>query len=366
MKPIIVSNSAMDLHHAVVAAPSGDLRAVRTHGELLEAWLASIEQDVAADQRAAATLVTYRSSIRTWAAWLQQSGITQPDPRQVTEFLAAAGANRAPATRNRHLHALRSCYRWTESQGLYPAIARSARSLVVHRDQPLPCFSREQIEALLRAVSHAPAAGRARSPGEAARSAVTRLRDMALIRVMFGTGLRLISLVRADVDHLDLTGDPPTIRHQPKGHVSSDATAMLADGTAACLREYLAQRAGIGLAGGPLWISLHARPGLRLTAWSMRRIVTRAAERAGIASRGADGRLLQPRSWGPHAIRRAAATLVADAFGLEAGQALLNHQSIDTTRRAYVRVQRWRLLDRARHTLDLGAPPSTTPAPEGD
>jgi integrase len=89
----------------------------------------------------------------------------------------------------------------------------------------------------------------------------------------------------------------------------------------------------------------------------MRRIVTQAAERAGLASRGADGRLLQPRLWGPHAIRRAAATMVADTFGLEAGQALLNHQSIDTTRRAYVRVHRWRLLERARHTLDLGAPP---------
>jgi integrase len=42
--------------------------------------------------------------------------------------------------------------------------------------------------------------------------------------------------------------------------------------------------------------------------------------------------------WGPHGIRRAAATatatIVADAYGLEAGQALLNHQSIDTTRRA--------------------------------
>jgi|GEM_PF-1637766 site-specific recombinase XerD len=340
-----------------VLAPSGDLQPAQAHGELLASWLASIERDVADAQRSAATLVTYRSSIRTWEAWLRQSGIIQPGPLQVTEFLTAAGANRAPATRNRHLHALRSCYRWTESQGLYPAIARSARSLVVNRDEPLPCFSREQMEALLRAVSDSPEIGRARSPGETARAEVTRLRDIALIRVMFGTGLRLISLVRIDVDHLDLEGNPPTIRHQPKGHIATDAIAMLAAGTVTCLREYLAQRAFIGLAGGPLWISLHARPGLRLTAWSMRRIVTQAAERAGLASRGADGRLLQPRLWGPHAIRRAAATMVADTFGLEAGQALLNHQSIDTTRRAYVRVHRWRLLERARHTLDLGAPP---------
>jgi site-specific recombinase XerD len=258
---------------------------------------------------------------------------------------------------------LRSCYRWTESQGLYPAIARSARSLTVHRDQPLPCYSREHIEALLAAVGHAPEAHRARSAEEMARAAVTHLRDAALIRVMFGTGLRLISLVRADVDHLELERDPPTIRHQPKGHIAADATAMLAAGTVACLREYLAQRAALGLAAGPLWISLHARPGTRLTAWSMRRIVTRAAERAGLAARNSEGRLAQPRMWGPHAIRRAAATMVADAYGLEAGQALLNHQSIDTTRRAYVRVQRWRLLERARHTLDLGMPSASTSVP---
>jgi len=213
-----------------VLAPSGDLQPAQAHGELLASWLASIERDVADAQRSAATLVTYRSSIRTWEAWLRQSGIIQPGPLQVTEFLTAAGANRAPATRNRHLHALRSCYRWTESQGLYPAIARSARSLVVNRDEPLPCFSREQMEALLRAVSDSPEIGRARSPGETARAEVTRLRDIALIRVMFGTGLRLISLVRADVDHLDLESDPPTIRHQPKGHNTADATAMLADG----------------------------------------------------------------------------------------------------------------------------------------
>ena len=117
-----------------VLAPSGDLQPAQAHGELLASWLASIERDVADAQRSAATLVTYRSSIRTWEAWLRQSGIIQPGPLQVTEFLTAAGANRAPATRNRHLHALRSCYRWTESQGLYPAIARSARILAVNRD----------------------------------------------------------------------------------------------------------------------------------------------------------------------------------------------------------------------------------------
>ncbi len=353
----------MDLP-ALSADPTGALQPALAHGGLLVAWLASIEQDVAAGQRSAATVTSYRSSIRAWAAWLAHGDIARPGPHHVTEFLAAAGAQRAPATRNRHLHALRSCYRWTENQGLYPAIARSARSLVVHRDDPLPCFTRSQIEAVLAAVDQAPEVGRARSLAETARASVTRLRDIALIRVMFGTGLRLISLVRADVDHLDLDSDPPTIRHQPKGHIAADATAMLAAGTVACLREYLAQRAAINLSGGPLWISLHARPGMRLTAWSMRRIVTRAAERAGLAARGADGRLLQPRMWGPHAIRRAAATIVADAFGLEAGQALLNHQSIDTTRRAYVRVQRWRLLDRARHALDLGVPSGPMASPE--
>jgi site-specific recombinase XerD len=218
-------------HPPAVSTPSpSDLQPAPPHGELLAAWLASVERDVTEGQRAAATLVTYRSSIRTWQAWLLQAGITQPGPRQVTDFLVAAGDGRAPATRNRHLHALRSCYRWTESQGLYPAIARSARSLAVNRDEPLPCFSREQMEALLCAIGHTPETSRARSPKEAARAAVTRLRDRALIRVMFGTGLRLISLVRADVDHLDLESDPPTIRHQPKGHNTADATAMLADG----------------------------------------------------------------------------------------------------------------------------------------
>jgi site-specific recombinase XerD len=347
----------MDLP-APITNPAGALQVASSHADLLALWLASLEQDVVAGQRSAATVTSYRSSVRAWSAWLARGDIPRPEPRHVTEFLASAGAHRAPATRNRHLHALRSCYRWTENQGLYPAIARSARSLVVHRDDPLPCFTRSQIEAVLAAVDQISEAHRARSPAETVRAGVTRLRDLALIRVMFGTGLRLVSLVRADVEHLDLDSDPPTIRHQPKGHFAADATAMLAAGTVACLREYLAERAAIGLAGGPLWISLHAQPGLRLTAWSMRRIVTRAAERARLAARGTDGRLLQPRLWGPHAIRRAAATIVTDAFGLEAGQALLNHQSIDTTRRAYVRVQRWRLLERARHTLDLGTPPS--------
>jgi hypothetical protein len=184
----IVSNASMDHHLAIVAVPSGDLLPARAHAELLTAWLARVEQEVAATQRSAATLITYRRSIRTWESWLRQSGITQPAPLQVTEFLTAAGANRAPATRNRHLHALRSCYLWTENQGLYPAIARSARSLVVNRNEPLPCFSREHMEAPLRAVSDAPEIGRARSPGETARAEATRLRDKALIRVMFGTG----------------------------------------------------------------------------------------------------------------------------------------------------------------------------------
>lgn len=325
------------------------------HEVLVGAWLRDLESAAAAGQRAAETVETYRRLIRPWLAFLREHEPAgkPPTPATVQRYLVALRPGRKPATLNAHLAAVRSCYAWAESKDAYPAIARSVRSAREHRDGPLPSLTPDEVNEFLRAVSDRSQQPAPRTDLEAVLDRIGILRDIAFVRVLYGTGLRLVSLVRADAVDVDLRAAPPVLRHQPKGHQAKDALAVLPSAAAVAVAAYLVARTAAGVAGDALWVGLRPRPGSRLTDVSMRRIVTAGMARAGFARRDGSGNLVAPGQFSAHCIRRSAVTAVVDAQGLEAGQILAGHASADTTRKAYARAKRFEVLRGAANMLDL-------------
>jgi integrase len=145
-----------------------------------------------------------------------------------------------------------------------------------------------------------------------------------------------------------------TLRHQPKGHRAKDAIAVLSQTALEALKSYLVARSN--LTGSS---ALFEAAGNRraksggLTERTMRAIVLELTEETGLARRTHEGHLINPGHYSAHSIRRASITTAAEHLGMEAAQTLAGHACMDTTRRAYARVNKYRQLKSTASILDL-------------
>lgn len=329
------------------------------HRQAVDAWVRYLDESARLGLHSPETTRTYQSGVRRWLAWLDARGHQPPTPTIIQEFISAMRQEASPVLANRLLHTLRSLYRWTETQGRYPAIARSVKGFRVSRDGPLPAPERSEIELMLTSLMKPLTGKRRLSEREAQWVEAVRLRNEAFFRMLYNTGLRLVSMQRMNIDDVHLEADPPFVRYAGKGLNSADSVVFLAEGTQLALGKYLHVRKQMMDAdASALWIGYDSRPGRRMSVRSMRAIINRSADSAGFTLRDSDGRMLDRGRWSPHAIRRSAATAAVEHGGLEAGQFLMGHRSAETTKNNYVRVVQWRRLAAIRTHLDLPSPRS--------
>ena len=139
-----------------------------------------------------------------------------------------------------------------------------------------------------------------------------RLRDVALLELLYATGLRVSEVAGLDVSGLDRAQQ--TVRVVGKG--SKERIVPYGRRAAAALEAYLAGRAD----RGPLFTG---RRGRRLTVRSIHSIVRRSARACGITRRVS-----------PHTLRHTFATHLLDAGAdLRAIQELLGYSRLSTTQR---------------------------------
>jgi integrase/recombinase XerC len=142
-------------------------------------------------------------------------------------------------------------------------------------------------------------------------------RDVAVLELLYATGLRVSELAGLDLDDLDRSQQ--TVRVLGKGR--KERIVPYGSRAAGALAAHLASR---GAAGGPLFAN---RRGGRLTVRSIHSIVRRSATACGITRRVS-----------PHTLRHTFATHLLDAGAdLRMIQELLGHSRLSTTQR-YVHV----------------------------
>jgi integrase/recombinase XerC len=310
------------------------------------------------------TLRAYRGDLDRFAAFLGEYLGRPPaelapadaDPAAVRSFLAALhrdGAGRR--TQGRALSAVRGLFRYGCRTG---AVAANPAEAVPTPKAPkdLPRHLRPgEVETLLEA----PAEG----------DGPLALRDLALLELLYASGLRVGELVSLDWPDLDLSAR--MLRVMGKGR--KERMVPFGRRAAAALRDWLGEweavRAGDDggdgsdrIRGGrdqPVFLNYR---GGRLSARSVRRVVDRWVERAAVAS-----------GVHPHTLRHTFAThLLEGGADLRAIQELLGHSSLATTQR-YTHVDVAHLLSvyrdahpRARRTAGSPAPgPSPAPGRDG-
>ncbi|MGB4778475.1 site-specific tyrosine recombinase XerD [Microbacterium sp.] len=269
------------------------------------------------------TVAAYRRDLIVYRAWLSEHGIgdtADVRPALVAQFAAERASAQPPAAATslaRLQSSVRGLHRFLVREGIADADP-SERLRPPKAPQRLPkALSIEQIEALLDAAGPAPGGA---GVGMAGEDLLVRLRDRALLELLYATGARVSEVMQLDVDDLVGGGHGDVVRVRGKGAkerivpVGSYARAAV-DAYLGRSRPELSRR---GHATPRLFLGARGAPMSRQGAWL---VIQGAAERAGLEAHVS-----------PHTFRHSFAThLLQGGADVRVVQELLGHASVATT-----------------------------------
>ena len=261
------------------------------------------------------TVAAYGRDLSGYVGWLRTQGVTETD--DVTTALVGAfvgeRAASVPPPAATSLARLQSSVR-----GLHRFLVREELSAHDPSDKLRPPKTPQRLPKALpydQVVALLDAAGPV--PGDATDTDIVRLRDRALLELLYATGARVSEVIQLDVDDL-AHGD--VVRVRGKGSkerivpVGSYARAAV-DAYLARARPELSRR---GRATPRLFLGARGAPLSRQSAWL---VIQQAAERAHISSHVS-----------PHTLRHSFAThLLQGGADVRVVQELLGHASVATT-----------------------------------
>jgi integrase/recombinase XerD len=260
------------------------------------------------------TVLAYRRDLQRYFDFLSDAGVADFESiteLQVAEYAQSLTAQKGMAATSvaRHLAAVRGLHKFHLMEG------KSERDVAAGVKPPkaarrLPkAITVEQVEQLLAASGPEPDQV---LPGES-----IRLRDRALLELLYATGGRVSEIVNLDLDDLI---DPTLIRLFGKG--SKERVVPVGSFAAKALEAYVVRvRPGLAALGkGTPALFLNQRGG-RLSRQSAWLIIAQAAEVAGLTSHIS-----------PHTLRHSFAThLLEGGADVRVVQELLGHSSVATT-----------------------------------
>jgi integrase/recombinase XerC len=268
------------------------------------AWLERFARHLATERRLSAhTVMAYRRDLAALRRWCEQTALSdwsQLDHQHVRSFAARSHA-RGLSGRSvqRRLAAVRSFFGYLTREGALqsnPALEvrapRAARRLPTTPD----------VDQMARLLSMQP-------------QGLLQTRDLALMELLYSSGLRLAEIVALRLQDLDLTAGE--VRVHGKG--DKERVVPVGRVARAALGRWLAQRAT--LVGHEVRAVFVGRTGRPLGARAVQLRVAEHARAMGL-----------PMHLHPHMFRHAFAThLLESSHDLRAVQELLGHASIGTT-----------------------------------
>lgn len=281
-----------------------------------ERWIATFLEAQAAELDAARnTRLAYGRDLKDFAGWLAGRGagfadVTRDGVEDYIVFCEAQGL--AQSTRARRLSAIRQLFRFAHDEG-WRADNPAIRLKGPGASKRLPkTLALDEVDRLLEAARN-----RGRSPGE-------RLRNCALVELLYATGMRVSELVGLPV--AAARGDPKMILVRGKG--GKERMVPLSAPARTALAAWLAHRDAAEeearRAGKPPSRALFPGPGAEghLTRQHFYLLIKEIAVLGGV----------DPAKVTPHTLRHAFAThLLAGGADLRVIQTLLGHADVATT-----------------------------------
>ncbi len=291
-------------------APGGD--ADPAPARALETYLRhiSIERGLSAH-----TVAAYRRDLEGYVGWLEERGIArigEATATLVADFIAErAAADPPPAATSlaRLQSSVRGLHRFVVREGVV-ADDPTVRLRPPKTPRRLPkAVTIDQVLALLDAAGP--------EPGSAAETDAVRLRDRALLELLYATGARVSEIVQLDVDDL-ATGDVLRVR----GKGTKERIVPVGSYARAAVEAYLTRArpelARRGRATPRLFLGARGAPLSRQSVWL---VLQQAAERAHLSAHVS-----------PHTLRHSFAThLLQGGADVRVVQELLGHASVATT-----------------------------------
>jgi site-specific recombinase XerD len=229
--------------------------------DTLSGLAASFRRDLRADGKADRTVELYCESVAFYIRWLSQWA-PEPDTAMLSRELIRQwlahlrDAGRSAGTRRTRFAGLRRFCRWAAAEGFIPASPMDGMTPPEPPADPVPVLADEDVAAMLKTC---------------APKSFYGLRDAAIIRVLFDTGMRIGELRKIQVEDVDfdlevivVTGKGSRVRACPFGARTARALdrylrARRAHAHAASPALWLSQRGPISADGIDERLKLHAR-----------------------------------------------------------------------------------------------------------
>ncbi|MFM6963250.1 MAG: site-specific tyrosine recombinase XerD [Micrococcales bacterium] len=260
------------------------------------------------------TIAAYRRDLGDFQGKMMADGVVNLEEiteQQISDYAQGLGAKNGMAATSvaRHLAAVRGLHRFHLLEGtLARDVASEVRPPKAARRLP-KAITVEEVDRLLAAAGP--------DANDGLEGETIRLRDRALLELLYATGARVSEVINLDLDDLV---DPTLIRLFGKG--SKERVVPVGRYAAVALEAYLVRvRPNLATASkGNSAVFLNQRGGRlsRQTAWQ---VIAQAAETAGLAAHVS-----------PHTLRHSFAThLLEGGADVRVVQELLGHSSVATT-----------------------------------
>ncbi len=288
------------MNNSMVEVRSNALAVQDLSEDLYQRWVSFVD----ASPR---TVETYRKNMKQFFLYLRMHGIMQPTREDIISYRDYLKAEHKPTTVQGYMAAVKLFFQWTAQEGIYPNVAERVKGAKIDTGHKKDYLTSKQAGTMLGAID---------------RSSLKGKRDYAILSLMVTTGLRTISIVRADIGDIRVAGDSMVLYYQGKGHEEKADYVKLAYPVEEAIRDYLRAR-GSAKEDDPLFASdANRNSGERMTTRSISRIAKTHMIDVGFNS----DRLTA------HSLRHTAATLnLLNGGTVEETQQLLGHSNINTT-----------------------------------
>lgn len=253
------------------------------------------------------TKETYDKAIRQFFIYLSNNDIRQPQREDIIAYKEYLLIDHKPTTVQSYLAAVKLFFQWTAQEKIYPNVADHIKGAKIDSEHKKDYLTTKQVSKLLGAID---------------RSTLKGKRDYAMLSLMVTTGLRTISIIRANIEDIRNAGDTTALFYQGKGHQEKAKYVKLAEPVEEAIRDYLKAR-GETDGEAPLFASIANRNnGGRMTTRSVSRVAKEHFIDVGLVSDKITA----------HSLRHTAATLnLLNGGTVEETQQLLDHSNINTT-----------------------------------